>query len=170
MAADPKGSALSSPYAIALAGIVFAILLLIGYALIVTFPANGHYLGLLYTGILGVVIGLVGYLASSLSRGTTVRMAAVGAFWFGIVMMLGAALATPNAAFGSTAQAYDLIARLWLVIIILVLAIIGLAGMWWQSTAKKVEDRREDERAEWRRTTGVVAPGDGAGPRTGGPR
>jgi len=160
----------TSPYALVIAGIVFAILIFIGYALFVLFPTNDYYFAMLLTGILAVVMGVVLYLASALSRGSIMGMASVGSFWFGIAMLLGAAIVPPNVAFNSTMGAYDLVARLPLLIFTLVIAVVGLACMWWQSAAKKVEATREDEREAWRRSTGVVAPGEGMGPRPGGPK
>jgi hypothetical protein len=156
---NPSGRS-PSFFALVIAAVVFLILVLIGYLLFLAFPANGYYNAMLYTGILAIILALATYLASSLSRGLSLGMAAVGAFWFGIAMLLGADLATPNSAFGDNASGYDFAPRVFLLIIILVIAIVGLAGSWWQSSARKVEDKRESEREQWRRSTGVVAPGE----------
>ena len=163
-----SGSGSSSPYAILVAAIVFVILILIGYILFLSYPQDGYYNAMLYTGIIAIVVALGVYLGSALSRGQTLGMAAVGAFWFGIAMLLGADLTTPNSAFGSTASAYDFAPRVLLLIITLILAIVGIAGSWWQSSARKVVEHRESEREQWRRSTGVVAPqaGDSAYPPT----
>lgn len=155
-----SGNALS-PFALLVAFVVFAILVLIGYILFLSYPQDGYYNAMLYTGIVALVIALGVYLGSALSRGNLLGTAAVGSFWFGIAMLLGADLATPNSAFGSTASGFDFAPRVFLLIIILILAIIGIAGSWWGSSSRKVVARRESEREQWRHSTGVVAPGSG---------
>jgi membrane protease YdiL (CAAX protease family) len=168
------GSSASSnlnPTAVILGVVFLLILAIIAAVLFLSFSQNGYYLGMLYTGILALVFTLGLYLCSALVRGNFLRLTSTGTFWFGIVLLLGADLATPDSAFpGSTSSTDDFgpgFARVPLLVITLIIMAIGLGVSIWQSNARKVEQVREDKRAEWRRQTGVVAPGEeGQAPRT----
>lgn len=144
-------------------GIVFLlILVLIGVVLFFSFPSNGYFYGMLFTGILALVFGVALYLSSALLRGTFLRLASTGAYWFGVVLLLGADLATPDTAFGGTSGNDNLgpgLSRIPFLIIILIVIGIGLGITVWTTSSKKVVDIREDKREAWRRSTGVVAPG-----------
>lgn len=160
--ADGKYMGKPTPYGVILAGIIFVILVVIGFALFVSYPTNNYYWGMVLTGLLAVFIGIAFYLFSSFSRGLTLHLASQIAFWFGIAMLLGATFLTPNAAFGaSNSLSFQLVPRVWLLVITLIFAGIAVAGMWWQTAAKATVERREDKRAAWRQSTGVAAPGAG---------
>jgi preprotein translocase subunit SecG len=144
-------------------GVVFLlILVLIGAVLFFAYPQNGYFDGMLYTGILALVFGVALYLSSALLRGTFLRLASTGAYWFGVVLLLGADLATPDTAFGGTSTSDSFgpgLSRIPLLIVILIIIGIGLGVSLWTTSNKKAVDVREQKREEWRRSTGVIAPG-----------
>lgn len=144
----------------ALALVILAIPVLIGVLLFVLEPANGYFWAMIDTGLFALILGLVVYLTSSLARGTTLRLASTGCFWFGVAMLFGADLLTPDSAFGGSAGSLTFtVARVPLLIVILAIVAVGIGIQMWHTSTKRTDDEREAKREEWRRSTQVAAPG-----------
>ncbi len=161
--ASQSSSGSFSVASLALTGVIFLILLLIGvlFFLGLPHPNNDYYLAMLATGIFALVVGLAAYLANAFTRsGRGIMLASTGSFWFGVVMLLGADLATPDSDFGGASTAWTLGGwRIVFLIIILIIVAVGLGVQIWQQSAQKQVERREDLREQWRQSTGVVGPG-----------
>jgi hypothetical protein len=161
--AQNTGTPTISNQALILGIVVLMVIALIAAFVFLSYPQNGYFWGFLLTGIVAFVFDIVLYLSSALFRGGLLRLYSMGLFWFGVVMFLGADLATPDTAWGGSSSGDSLgpgLARIPFLIIIVIIIGIGLGISFWHSGSKKIEEKRADERAEWRRSTGVVTPGE----------
>lgn len=175
-----KTGASLSGYAIA--GILIAILVLVGIAIYLSFPAvNNHFLGLLAIGFLGLIVSVLAVVVQAMSRDPAIsRAASAGAFWFGVAVLLGAGLVSPDGAFhggscppsntgGAACQVtFDSI-RLVYLVFVLFIAVAGLLYMRWQLQGRASDLSRESNRASWRAKTGVTTGATGA-PSANDPR
>ncbi len=166
----------------AIAGVLVAILVLVGIAIYISFPGvNNHFLGLVAIGFLGLIVSVLAVVVQSMSRDPAIsRAASAGSFWFGVAVLLGAGLVSPDGAFhggscpangtgGAACQVtFDSI-RLVYIIIILFIAVAGLLYMRWQLQGRASDLTRASNRAAWRAKTGVTTGATGA-PSANDPR
>ncbi|MDE1819702.1 MAG: hypothetical protein KGJ23_01780 [Euryarchaeota archaeon] len=183
MQAAETGARLSG---IAIVAILLGILVLIGVAIYVSFPAtNNHFSALIAIGILGLVVSVLAVLLQAASRDPSMaRAASAGSFWFGVAVLLGAGLVAPDGAFsgsacpasGSAGAACQITfgsIRIVYLIVVLLIVVAGLLYMRWQLQGRARDAAQESHRAAWRAKSGVQVGTPGAGspndPRTNPP-
>jgi hypothetical protein len=140
--------------------VVWFILAAVGSLLYFTQPNYGHFYGLLDLGFFALVVGILLYIVQALARDPTpFSWAAASSFWFGVAVLLGADLLTPDSAFGGPGSSYTFgIGRTLLLVVILFIVVAGLLVQRWRQTSRQVDRRRSDERAAWRQAAGVSPP------------
>ena len=113
------------------------------------FSQNGYYYGMLYSGILALGLCVALFLAGYIYKSTLPRIALTGSFCFGVVMLLGADLATPNSAFDiDKVGESSTVARVPLLAFTLAIIGVGIGASIWQSSSSKLHYRESQDGEE----------------------
>ena len=153
---------------IAIALVLTLIVVLVGIGIYVTFPSAGnHFLALVAIGIMGLIVSVLAGLLQAATRDPAIaRSASAGAFWFGVVVLLGAGLVAPDSVFtGNPSDVANITLvglRIVYIIIVLFVVVAGLLLMRWQLYGKAADLRREANRSAWRQATGSSTASPGA--------
>jgi hypothetical protein len=152
-----------------IAGVLIAVIFLFGVLIWVALPppswdANDHYAALLGIGILGIIVSVLAVVAEAMTRDPPVARAVChGSFWFGIAVLLGNGLVSPDGEFGGSGTGVTIIPwRLVYIIIVMVLAVAGLLVLRWRFYSKAQSITRESQRQAWRARTGAGVGATGA--------
>jgi hypothetical protein len=145
---------------IGLVVVTWFILAAVGSLLYFTQPNYGHFYGLLDLGFFALIVGILFYVVQALSRNPApFSWAAASSFWFGVAVLLGSDLLTPDSAFGGSGSSITFgTDRILLLVVILFIVMAGLLVQRWRQISRQVDRRRSDERAAWRQAAGVSPP------------
>jgi hypothetical protein len=145
MSTPPNAPSRPKWNALVLTVIFLAIAVIVFYLVYLVLPQNQHFYGLLWIGILALILAIVCYLAESFSRDPTAqRSLAWGFFGMGFaVLFLSLGLA----------PSYGVALGVWQLVGLLVTAIalgISVALIFWRQRAVQGTASREAVREQWR--------------------
>lgn len=171
---DPKAEAQSAVTGgqvsgMLIAAVLIAVIFLVGVVLWLELPApmddpSDHFQALVAIGILALVVSVLAVVAEALTRDPPVaRATSTGSFWFGIAVLLGAGIVSPDGELGGSGMNVTLIpGRIIYIVIVLILAVAGLLVLRWRFYSKAQDITRESQRKAWRASTGAGTGATGA--------